>query len=194
MRVLVVSGIFPPDAGGPASYVPALCYELFSRGHFLEVLCFSERTDQRDSEYPFRVERIRRGLPKPLREGVTIWRLWRLSVDKEVIFVNGLGFEATVSARLAGVPTVHKVVGDYSWERATNRGWFKDSLDDYQAPKRDLRLRFLDWLRDWPLRSAAGIIVPSVYRKQNVIGWGHPAFKINVIYNAVAPVTSCDAP
>src|SRR5258707_5482047 len=33
MRILFVTGIFPPDRGGPASYVPKVAAALVRRGH-----------------------------------------------------------------------------------------------------------------------------------------------------------------
>ena len=38
MKVLVVSGIWPPDVGGPASHAPELAGFLRSRGHCVEVV------------------------------------------------------------------------------------------------------------------------------------------------------------
>ena len=38
MRVLVVSGIWPPDVGGPASHAPAVAEFLVGRGHEVEVV------------------------------------------------------------------------------------------------------------------------------------------------------------
>ena len=38
MRVVVVSGIWPPDPGGPASHAPALADFLSARGHQVEVV------------------------------------------------------------------------------------------------------------------------------------------------------------
>ena len=38
MKVVVVSGIWPPDAGGPASHAPALAEFLVGRGHDVEVV------------------------------------------------------------------------------------------------------------------------------------------------------------
>jgi glycosyltransferase involved in cell wall biosynthesis len=37
MRVLIVTGIWPPDVGGPASHAPELAEFLRARGHEVEV-------------------------------------------------------------------------------------------------------------------------------------------------------------
>ena len=33
MRILITSPIFPPDLGGPSTYVPSLAKDLTERGH-----------------------------------------------------------------------------------------------------------------------------------------------------------------
>ena len=41
MRVLIVSGIWPPDVGGPASHAPEVAEFLLGRGHSVEVVTTS---------------------------------------------------------------------------------------------------------------------------------------------------------
>ena len=38
MKIVVVSGIWPPDVGGPASHAPALAEALLEAGHTVEVV------------------------------------------------------------------------------------------------------------------------------------------------------------
>ena len=41
MKILVITPIFPPDIGGPASYVPAVSASLVEKGHAVTVLTLS---------------------------------------------------------------------------------------------------------------------------------------------------------
>ena len=52
MNVLVVTGIFPPDIGGPASYVPSISSELVKRGHKITLVTLSDTIDHDDHAYP----------------------------------------------------------------------------------------------------------------------------------------------
>lgn len=187
MNILMVTGIFPPDRGGPASYVPRMAAALAARGHKVEVVCLSDRLDQDDATYPFVVRRIRRGLFWPWRVLLTAGAIWRAALRHDLVYVSGLGAESALGAALAGRRTVHKIVGDYAWERATGRGWFSATLDEYQTGAKTLRLRILDELRTFPLRLARKIIVPSAYLRRIVCGWGFPQEKVRVIYNSVPP-------
>ena len=187
MNILMVTGIFPPDRGGPASYVPRMAAALAARGHKVAVVCLSDRLDHDDSAHPFVVRRIRRGLFWPWRVLLTVCAIWRAAWRHDLVYVNGLGAESALGAALAGRPTVHKIVGDYAWERATGRRWFSATLDEYQTGAKTLRLRILDELRTFPLRLARKIIVPSAYLRRIVGGWGFAQEKIRVIYNSVPP-------
>jgi glycosyltransferase involved in cell wall biosynthesis len=182
----MVTGIFPPDLGGPASYVPRMAAALTARGRQVEVVCLSDRIDHDDSHHPFPVHRISRRLFLPFRLVAATLAIWRAALRSDLVFVNGLGSEAALAALLAGRPTVHKVVGDYAWERATSMMAFRGTIDEYQVAKKGLKLRFFDSIRTIPQRLAREIIVPSHYLARIVSGWGIQREKIRVIYNAIA--------
>ena len=40
MKILIVTGIFEPEIGGPAEYTPKLAAGLFERGHEVKVLTY----------------------------------------------------------------------------------------------------------------------------------------------------------
>ena len=187
MNILFVTGIFPPDHGGPASYVPRMAAALVARGYAVEVICLSDSLDHDDSARLFKVTRIRRGIFWPLRIAKTVFTVWRVARRNALVFVHGLASESAVGAAFAGRSTVHKVVGDYAWERAVGRGAYSATIDEYQTAPKNLTLRFFDFIRTFPLRWARHIIVPSQYLKRLATGWDLPAEKISVIYNAAAP-------
>ena len=61
MNVLVVSGIWPPDVGGPASHAPQVAPFLLARGHGVSVVTTASAEPERQ---PFPVHWISRSLPK----------------------------------------------------------------------------------------------------------------------------------
>lgn len=185
MKIVIVSGIFPPDIGGPASYVPKIAAEWVRRGHQVQVVCLSDRLGHDDATYSFPVYRIRRSLFKPYRVLKTAWTAFRLALNADAVYANTLGFESFLAGLFAFKPVIHKVVGDYAWEKARNRGWFPGTIDAYQQATKPLRLWLLDRHRALPLRQAAAVITPSVYLKNMVAGWGVDPSKITVVYNAV---------
>jgi glycosyltransferase involved in cell wall biosynthesis len=188
VRILIVTGIFPPDIGGPATYVPQIAEGLAQRGHAVTVVTLSDRLDHEDGVYPFRVIRLPRRAFKPWRMGRTVLVLLRLGRRADVLFVNGLALESVLANFVLRKPLVMKVVGDLAWERATGRGWTADDFETFQRRRYGLRIELLKALRSWWTRRADRVIVPSRYLARWVAGWGVPAEKIVVIYNAVEPV------
>jgi len=95
---------------------------------------------------------------------------------------------AVLANQLLRKPLVMKVVGDFAWERATNRGWTEDNFETFQRKRYDLKVEILKALRSWWTRQAHRVMVPSRYLAKWVQGWGVPEERIVVIYNALEPV------
>jgi glycosyltransferase involved in cell wall biosynthesis len=187
MRVVMATGIFPPDIGGPASYVPAMAAALAARGHHVEVVCLSDRLGHDDSAYPFPVCRLRRGAAKWRRLPAAVREIARRAAGADLVYANGLNFEAAAAAALARRPLVCKVVSDFAWERAVSWGWYAGTLASFRTAPRSLRLRLLERFRDWPLARARAIVTPSAYLKDAAAAWGIAGERVHVVYNAFEP-------
>jgi glycosyltransferase involved in cell wall biosynthesis len=185
MNVLIVTGIFPPDIGGPATYVPTMASELVKRGHKITVVTLSEPVDYDDRSYGFRVQRIRRSAFKPWRLLLTVLRILRDGRSAHVLYVNGLYLESVTANFLLRKPMVQKIVGDWAWERATNKGWVKDTFEEFQKCRHDSKLKSLKILRSFCARRADAVIVPSQYLARAVAAWGVSDSKIIVVYNTI---------
>lgn len=183
MKILITSGIFPPDIGGPASYVPKIASELSKRGHKVTVLCLSDQ-DFDDSKFNFDVIRINRKIFLPVRILITIIRIISLSIKSDLIFANTLTFESSIGAIFSKKPIVHKIVGDYAWERARNKGYFKGTIDEYQKSKKGIKLLLLETYFKYFLRFSKTIITPSNYLKDIVLGWNKD-LNVITVYNAI---------
>lgn len=184
MRILITTGIFPPDIGGPATYVPKIAKGLSERGHKVEVLTLSDHIGHDDRNYPFRVIRLSRKIFKPWRWLRTIVSIIKLARGADILFVNGLAMEAALANLLMRKPMVQKVVGDLAWERAAGKGWMMDTFEIFQKSHYDLRIESLKKLRTWWTRKADRVIVPSCYLAEWIAKWGIPKERIQVIYNA----------
>jgi glycosyltransferase involved in cell wall biosynthesis len=135
--------------------------------------------------YPYPVRRLRRGQTYPLRVARTAAAIACMASNCDVIYANGLFGEVALATRLVRRPVVAKIVGDPSWERVRGRGWYTGTIDAYQEAEKGWRLRACDRLRDSSLRRCNAIIVPSGYLAGLVAGWGVPAERIHVVWNAV---------
>ena len=89
MRVLLVTGIFPPDHGGPASYVPAIASGLKEREHeIVAVITLSDSLAHDDSHFGFPVVRLPRARFRPKRLLQTIVAIYRLAQLSDVVYLK----------------------------------------------------------------------------------------------------------
>jgi glycosyltransferase involved in cell wall biosynthesis len=181
-RLLIASGIFHPEPGGPATYLHELLPELQTRGWDVRALAYGNApTDG----YPYPLTRIARR-PFPLRQVAYARAVLPLLGWADVVYIHTLGLPLIGSRR---APRVLKIVGDQAWERAVRRGWVSPvtDIDAFQHARFSLRVEAAKAARSREVRSMDAVIVPSHYLKQMVLGWGVPDERVRVIYNALPP-------
>ena len=180
MNILITVGIFPPDIGGPASFVPKISNFLIKSGHNVQIICLSEEKDIY-VEDKLNVIRINRSNKLPIRWLKTTYQIIKNGRKSDLIFINGLGVEASLANLLLKKPTVRKIVGDPVWERAYNRKRIKESFDKFQNNKHSLMIEMQKLIRNWSINSAKIIITPSDHLKGFVseLGFKKEILKIN---------------
>jgi len=183
VRVVVVSGIFPPDIGGPATHAADLAAELRERGHGVRVLSLWDGADVHDDGT---VLRFPRRWSWPLRLGAVAGWLVSNRSRYDVVYATGMLPAAVAGARAAGRPVVVKVVGDPVWERGLREGLVAGEFEGFQrAGGGGVRVRGMRWVRDRSLRAATLVTAPSEYLAAVIDGWlGGPA-AVDVIPNGV---------
>lgn len=181
-RLLAASGIFHPEAGGPATYLYELLPELQRRGWEVRALAYgSGPTDG----YPYPLRRIpRRALPVRWADYARAAR--PLLAWADLVYIHSVGLPLVGSRR---APRVIKIVGDPAWERAIRRGWIAptEDIDAFQTRRYSPIVSLFQALRNREVRAMDGVIVPSAYLRQMVIGWGADPARVQVIYNALPP-------
>jgi glycosyltransferase involved in cell wall biosynthesis len=188
-RLLIATGVYAPDIGGPASYARALGTRLAAKDVQITVLTYSSvRSFKGDSSVPFAVRRVWTRLPWGLRHAIFFLYalVYARSADGVLLLNAGTaGVPATVAARIWKRPTIVRIVGDYAWEIAVQTGKTFLMIDDFQKSAKTGRIARLDRMQKWVARHAHAIIVPSEYLGDLVARWGITKEKIHVIYNGV---------
>lgn len=182
MRILVATGIFHPESGGPATYLYQLLPALRARGHDLTVLTFSDAAGPPADHYPYEVVRIPRR-SYLFRQATYFHMASRLWHGHDLAFVHSLNIPLPAHIR----PRVGKIVGDPAWERAVNRGWVPPTadVDAFQSAHHGLLVELNKVQRAQAARRLDGVIVPSEYLRRMVVGWGVDPARVAVIYNAL---------
>jgi glycosyltransferase involved in cell wall biosynthesis len=180
LRILIVSGIWPPDIGGPASHGPDLGRFLVERGHVISAVASAGRGAVRP-DFPLRTLDREARLPIRLVTGAA--GLLDASRRADVVYATGIYARSSLAARATGVPLVMKLVNDPAFERARSLGWHRGSLESFQPSSRDARLVALKALRATTLAVPRRFVVPSRYLAGFVEGWGVARDRIEVVPN-----------
>jgi glycosyltransferase involved in cell wall biosynthesis len=180
VRVLVVSGIWPPDVGGPASHAPEVADFLLARGHRVEVVT-TAATAPAERAYPVRF--VSRSVPAGLRHLRAAWLISQRARENDVVYATGMLGRTTAGCAVARRPFVAKLTQDPAFERALRRGHYSGSLEDFQHRRVGLSAGLLRRARDLELHRAAYVICPSGFLAGLTAGWGVPADSVSVLAN-----------
>ena len=180
MDILITVGIFPPDIGGPASFVPKIAKYLINKGHNVKIICLSDK-EHLTYKDDINVIRINRSSPIIFRWLKTIVKIYSNSKKSDLIFVNGLGTETTIANLFIRKKVIRKIVGDPVWERVYNKNLIDESFDDFQENNHSLSISLQKIIRNWSINKSNLIITPSQHLKNFIdkIGFDKNIFVIN---------------
>ena len=184
MNVLVVSGIWPPDVGGPASHAPELAAFLSSAGHGVEVVTTADVAPE-SPDFP--IHAVLRSTPVGVRHARVAGLIARRARSADVVYATSMISRAGLGSTLARRPLVLKLVADAAYERAKRQGLFTGSLADFQEA-RGPRIATLRLARDLALRRASHVVCPSAFLRGLSLGWGLATKKVTVVPNAIPPL------
>ena len=180
MRVLIVSGIWPPDVGGPASHAPDVAEFLRGRGHDVEVVTTADAPPA-PRGYPIRA------VPRHHRAGVRHYRgaalVHHRARDVDVVYTTGMFGRSALGSAMARKPYVVKLTADPAFERSRRRGLVKGDVDEFQDHGGGASVALLRLARDVELRHAAHVFTPSAYLRDLALAWGVAPQRLSVLPN-----------
>ncbi|HEX9798020.1 MAG TPA: glycosyltransferase family 4 protein [Anaerolineales bacterium] len=171
-HLLLATGIYPPDIGGPARVARILAEGCPAFGVRVRVANFSPLT--RD---PWGIRHVR----------YLVQLLAARPTPEAVLALDPIssGLPAWFAASLRGVPFIVRIGGDYAWEQATERFHVVSSQELFHRRRWGWRVDSLAWLERWVARRARLVITPSEALEQQVVRWGVPSDRVVRIPNAV---------
>ena len=133
MNILIATGIYPPDIGGPATYAKNLARELKGRGHGVRVITYGAQDEQREED-GVKVRVVSKsGGP------FTRWKRYAKALKS---FGTGADIAYALSSVSAGMPLmmskpkktkkILRLGGDFLWERYTDWGGSKNLAQFYE--------------------------------------------------------------
>mgnify|MGYP001609964094 CR=1 FL=1 len=185
-RILITTGIFPPDIGGPASYARTLATALANKGVDVCVLTYSQSFKPKFPKYNFKVVSVWGKWPIWIKHFIFGLKALRLLPKRDLVYslnVWSAGLPSLISAKIYKKRFILKIVGDYAWEVGVGKGKISLLLDDFQKSKKHGWTGLLYKFQSLICRRADIVIVPSKYLAGIVSGWDVAESKIKVIYN-----------
>ena len=183
-KILILSGVFPPDIGGPTAFLDPLAKELIKNGYFVRVLTFGK--EKKNYSYP--VKRISNLWPGPLKSFIyLIWGLW-YGLKTDLVYNQDLytaGLTGLFIKKVLKRKLITRFVGDSAWEKSSARKLITDDIISFQEKEYSPRIERWKRTRKKILANSDKIIVASNFLKRVVLKIGPPEEKIKVIYNSI---------
>lgn len=177
IKLLIATGLYPPDIGGPATYARMLEEKLPAHNVTVDILAFGTV----------------RHLPKMVRHIAFAFALYKKAKNADIVYALdpiSVGLPAWFVSMCRRKPFIIRLGGDYAWEQGQQRFGLQEYLDEYTAnrKKSPLPVKILAFLQGFVVRRALKVVAPSEYLKSIIATWGVEDAKLVVIYSALFPL------
>jgi glycosyltransferase involved in cell wall biosynthesis len=171
MRYLLISGIYRPEIGGPATYLPTLAKALIDQSNQVEAITLKNSSAPAQIE-DWRVNYITRDQNLLLRFIKTVVLISRKAKSAECIFSNGLIQETGVALLFFKRKSVAKVVDDPVWSRALRNNESSLSIIEFNNSNLNFKHKLQRIFIRWSLNRFDVITCPSIQLKKIIKNWG----------------------
>lgn len=196
MRIVVATGIYPPDIGGPSEYAKEVVLALRRIGHKVSICRFSAFL----------------AFPAGLRHFLYFFFVFVRSLGADCIFIPDT-FSAAVPAvavgKLLRKKTIIRTGGDFLWEwyvertgdlvllrNFYNTNYEQDTKVRTGIGKLNTKERFVFWLVGWALRNASAVVFSTAWQR-DIFSAPYrldlkKCFVVENCYNTPTPTVSSD--
>ena len=182
---LLITGIFPPDSGGPSKFAMEFGVWASQKNIAVTVQTYSDNQSSVANIEKIKVFRILRSRSLLLRYATMIKGIGSNNFQNNSVLAVGAFLETYISSIIYRFSYTVKVPGDVVWERARNNNVTNLGIAEFQLEKLDFKYRVFRKLYSSSLKKARMVIVPSRGLYNLCLQWGVPKEKLRLIYNSV---------
>lgn len=140
IKILIATGIFPPDIGGPATYCEKLLNELPKHGFDVTLITYADKIPKTEEKNIIRISRDQNIFLRYLKY---FWQCYKLTKNVDVVYAHDLisvGIPCAIVRLLRlKLKLIIRLGGDFLWEKAYNNAWTNKPLSQYYLEKKNIR-------------------------------------------------------
>ncbi len=183
--VLLVSGIYPPDTGGPATFTQDFSRWLAHKNLNISVVTYTDGPSNTVIDEGVKVIQIHRGKNIVIRYFRFIRTLIKNYDSSTKVLASGAFLEILSASLFRDIEYTVKIPGDIVWERARNSGITDLDINSFQKSELNAKYRIFRKLFNLSISRAKNIVVPSEFLQNLVASWVGNSKKIDLIYNSI---------
>lgn len=155
MKILICTGIYPPNVGGPAQYAKEIKEEFERQGHIVKILTYG----------------LEHRLPVLIRHEYFFWRvLFNMRGVDRIIALDtfSVAWPSVAAAKVGRKNIVIRTGGDFLWEAYTERTGDLVMLRDFYQTRKDkltFKERFIFQVTKWTLQNSNAIAFSTKWQK-----------------------------
>ena len=172
--ITILSGIYPPDMGGPARFALTFSGWLQQQNiQDIHVISYTNDNNTINKIKNITVSLVSRKYRLLKRYTNAICQIISINSNNNLVLANGMFLEVLIAKILKPkIKYVAKVPGDIVWERSRNMGRTHLSINDFQKSRLHIRDYVQRIFFTLSLRMAYKVIVPSIELSEMCIYWG----------------------
>ena len=185
--VLLVSGIYPPDTGGPATFTQDFSRWLSHKNINVSIVTYTDGSSKSSIVDGVRIIQVHRNINIVKRYFEFISVLVRNYNSSTKVLAAGAFLEIVTASVIRNIKYTIKIPGDIVWERARNSGITNLDINSFQNSEMNLKYKAFRRLFTFSISRAKNVVVPSAFLQKMVVNWVGESKKIELVYNSIDP-------
>jgi glycosyltransferase involved in cell wall biosynthesis len=183
--LLLISGIYPPDTGGPASFTEDFAHWLSQNNEKVSVVTYTDGPSQTKYFDSIKITYVHRYENLPKRYICFAWSILKNYDSTVRVLTVGAFLETMLASLVRNLRYTTKIPGDIVWERARNNSITSLDILEFQTIKLSWKYFLFRKLFSYSVKSASLVLVPSTQLETLALTWGARPAQTQLVYNSV---------